>query len=64
MRGRSKAHFKAAASAGRAGGGAHGCPHEGCTNTYKQRTGLQYHLAHVSTAGGLDSHADMTRRGT
>ena len=25
----------------------HRCPHEGCGNSYKQRTGLQYHLAHV-----------------
>jgi hypothetical protein len=26
----------------------HKCPHEGCLNEYKQKSGLRYHLSHVS----------------
>lgn len=27
----------------------HPCPHDGCPNVYRQKSGLRYHLSHVST---------------
>ena len=26
----------------------HPCPHDGCPNIYRQKSGLRYHLSHVS----------------
>ncbi|KAF9786051.1 hypothetical protein BJ322DRAFT_1005044 [Thelephora terrestris] len=33
----------------------HPCPHDGCPNIYRQKSGLRYHLSHVSSSDKISS---------